>query len=492
MMLETVEKAYRDHAQSALSPQLESIPSYREFAEYCSAMAVDSQAASFWRSLLCQPGTSPSHYPPTKPGVPSKPDTVLNHTISFPSNVCKGQSLGGITLANVIKAGWALVLHCYSGSNDVVYGCISTGRTAPITNIERIAGPTLATIPVRARIDPSQTALSFLQSVQTDTARSMSFEQMGLQNMRKACSSPEDTDFNSLLVIHPDDTDPAAKFATSLGIVDVEDDSATRADFHTHPLTVDCYMQGSDGAGLRVSYDSGTTRPFLMECIVEVFDQVLGQLCSVALAGSDPDSNSDLSRTTLQDLDCVPASHRSRIWDWNTHIEPTQNTTLHQMISIQARAQPNRPALVGSDGELTFAELEAQSTRLSTMLRARAEVRPGTVVPLFFEKSVLAVVAMVAVLKCGATFVSVPHVAAETGAYPTQRVAGILKNVDARVVLCRSADVEVCESLFGEAPKPTAVDGQWDESQSQCEEHHGPVQVGPEGIAYIMTTSVSA
>lgn len=54
-----------------------------------------------------------------------------------------------------------------------------------------------------------------------------------------------------------------------------------RADFLTHPLTVDCYLQGADGASMRISYDSEIISPFLMNCIVDVLDHIVWQLYNV-------------------------------------------------------------------------------------------------------------------------------------------------------------------------------------------------------------------
>ncbi|KAM4058623.1 AMP-binding enzyme [Hirsutella rhossiliensis] len=77
---------------------------------------------------------------------------------------------------------------------------------------------------------------------------------------------------------------------------------------------------------------------------------------------------------------------------------------IHDVISHQARARPNAPALCAWDGELTYGELDDLSSRLAGHI-AGLGVGPEVVVPLCFEKSLWTTVAMLGVLKAGGAFV---------------------------------------------------------------------------------------
>jgi non-ribosomal peptide synthetase component F len=67
------------------------------------------------------------------------------------------------------------------------------------------------------------------------------------------------------------------------------------------------------------------------------------------------------------------------------------------------------PALQADEAlsELTYGELEASANRLARQLREGAGVRPGAVVAILLERCSALYVAMLAVLKAGAAYVSI-------------------------------------------------------------------------------------
>ncbi|KAH5617363.1 hypothetical protein HBI23_258200, partial [Parastagonospora nodorum] len=89
-----------------------------------------------------------------------------------------------------------------------------------------------------------------------------------------------------------------------------------------------------------------------------------------------------------------------KMWDWNKIVPPAVDRCVHDLFVEQARARPSAPALCAWDGEMTYRELDEQSTRLAGHL-IRLGVAVEDMVPLCFEKSMWTVVAMLAVLKAG-------------------------------------------------------------------------------------------
>ncbi|BAD55563.1 putative non-ribosomal peptide synthetase [Nocardia farcinica IFM 10152] len=113
-----------------------------------------------------------------------------------------------------------------------------------------------------------------------------------------------------------------------------------------------------------------------------------------------------------------------------------------QLLAAAVEASPDRTAVVFADatrtlGSLTYAELDARSTRLARALIARG-VGPEDLVALGMPRSLESVVGMWAVAKTGAGFLSVDP------AYPADRVAHML--ADSGAVLGLTV-AEVAESL---------------------------------------------
>ncbi|PKY07395.1 acetyl-CoA synthetase-like protein [Aspergillus campestris IBT 28561] len=77
--------------------------------------------------------------------------------------------------------------------------------------------------------------------------------------------------------------------------------------------------------------------------------------------------------------------------------------TVHEAIQAQCERQPHRQAVSAWDGEWTYSELEGLATHLAGLLVARTGT--GQMIPLLFEKSKWAVVALLGVLKAGCAFV---------------------------------------------------------------------------------------
>lgn len=109
------------------------------------------------------------------------------------------------------------------------------------------------------------------------------------------------------------------------------------------------------------------------------------------------DGKSDEKRElSIEDMD--------QLWEWNKDVPSLLQTCVHDIVSEQARAQPEAIAIRSWDGTLTYAELDELSSRLAKHLISSQGVETGTRIPLCFEKSMWAVVALLGVMKAGATF----------------------------------------------------------------------------------------
>lgn len=103
-----------------------------------------------------------------------------------------------------------------------------------------------------------------------------------------------------------------------------------------------------------------------------------------------------------------------------------QAGTLHELFAEQARRTPDADAVACDGVHISYARIDAEANRLAHLLR-RKGVRPETSVGVCLEKSIEAIVAVLAVLKAGGAFVPLDP------DYPAERLAFMLD--DARVPL---------------------------------------------------------
>ena len=102
---------------------------------------------------------------------------------------------------------------------------------------------------------------------------------------------------------------------------------------------------------------------------------------------------------------------------------------------------PDAPAVCAHDGNLTYRELDALATKLSKYL-ARLGVVPEMAVPFCFDKSAMAVVAILGIMKAGGAFVAIDP------SYPTSRIETIVKATKASVVVAEPVHAHLFEGVI--------------------------------------------
>lgn len=125
---------------------------------------------------------------------------------------------------------------------------------------------------------------------------------------------------------------------------------------------------------------------------------------------------------------CGPEDYE-QIAKWNSTPKPeTPHSFIDDIIFEHAVSKPKAIAVHSWDGELTYAELNELSSRLAAHLCSLG-VEPGDLVPLCMEKSLWAVVSVLAVIKSGAVFVPLE------ASQPVKRLEGIIAQLKGGIVI---------------------------------------------------------
>ena len=93
--------------------------------------------------------------------------------------------LTGYTMPVIIRAAWAILISRYTSSSDVVFGTTVMGRQGLLSGAEHVVGPTIATLPLRQKIDPRMTVEGLLSKVHMQANEMVPFEHMGLFWIRR-------------------------------------------------------------------------------------------------------------------------------------------------------------------------------------------------------------------------------------------------------------------------------------------------------------------
>ncbi|KAF4838903.1 Nonribosomal peptide synthase chyA [Colletotrichum tropicale] len=194
------------------------------------------------------------------------------------------------------------------------------------------------------------------------------------------------------------------------------------------------------------------------------------------------------TNSIISDLDLVSETDIARILQWNSisNKEIGRAKCIHQVISIIAGSQPSTTAVSSWDGDLTYGELERLSSALAVSLR-HLGVRKEVFVPLIFDKSKWAIVAMLGVLKAGGAYFFL------NPTHPVQYNKTLCKPFDIKLAVCSPKHHTLAQSfaprfvkLGNEAGKDLKVSSLEDESSPKEESQETP---SPSQAMYATFTS---
>lgn len=153
--------------------------------------------------------------------------------------------------------------------------------------------------------------------------------------------------------------------------------------------------------------------------------------------------------------------------------------TIDDVFRARAARNPDRIAVRGADGDLSYRELDVRSDRLAVLLWERG-VRPGAVVGLHLQRSAALVVALVAVIKAGAAYLALDR------RQPAELRRTVLGAAGVEVVLTEPALAP--ESPDGYTTIVCTADGSWPGPAGATAPD---VRTGSAHVAYVAFTSGS-
>lgn len=240
----------------------------------------------FWRSYLsnCAAPTfpalpSPNYHPSANRG--------SQRHIPLPASVQRSLQQHGLTVPTLVRGAWALMLsnHSTPAGDDVLFASLLPGRTIPLPDIDDLAAPTQAHVPIRISMPRDEPPPAFLVRIQTEATAMIPFEHDGMDQICAADERVRDTcsRIGHLLVVQSLPVEgPPAEFPGRI-VSGPRVDAAGMGEFTWYGLMVQCIILPG-GVLLRASFDDCLLSALAMENIIDDFGRALGEL-SEGLAG---------------------------------------------------------------------------------------------------------------------------------------------------------------------------------------------------------------
>ncbi|WP_437669410.1 amino acid adenylation domain-containing protein [Sorangium sp. So ce131] len=439
----------------------------------------------YWRRQLAD---LPTLELPTDRPRPAAADLAgARHCIALPRELTRRlKALAreeGVTLFVVLLSAFKVLLHRYAQQDEIVVGTSASCRHPPET--EDLLGFFLNTLVLRTDLRADPTFRELLGRVRAVSQAALSHQDVPFATLVQALQPKRVPGQNPLFqvafVLEP--PVPAIDPGWSLSQLDV-DTGASKFDLM---LELD---EREDGIIGRIEYSTALFDARTIERMAGHYEALL--------AGAARDVDQRLSRLPL----LTPAEQRELRALAVAPPGPGSDACVHHLFEAQVERSPEAVAVVFDDGagnvtSLTYRELNRRANQLAHTLlglgereapasgatRAPGErgVAPEDRVAVCMYRSIEMIVALLGVLKAGLAFVPLDPT------YPTERLAFMLEQTQARVMLTQA---RVGEVLPGGRARVLCLDEGWEEI-GRARDDNPALPASPDQLAYVMYTSGS-
>lgn len=376
---------------------------------------------NYWAEYLA--GQEPSMFPLLNDGVKIEQNQAELHMVTLDlgaeitSELRAFATAQGVTVANIFLLAWSLVLQEYTASDRVAFGFLASGREGSHSNVDRSVGAFINMLICSVKLNPTATFSELLQTVQDSLTNSMDHQHCSLAKIQHSLGLPHGQNlFNTLVsfqAVPSGDAEPQA----SLRFSKVAEHDPTEYDITINIFSTEVNTQAN------LAYWTNSFSDGQANNITETFRQALQFITR----------NAD---SRVESVDLLSQHHLNQILAWNSTPLVADNTCLHRFFEAQVAERPNAPAINGFDGDFTYLELDILASKLAQHLALNVGVGPESFVPFCFDKSVYAIIAMLAILKAGGACVAL------NPAHPDERLKGLIEDVSARTILASPAHAQ--------------------------------------------------
>ncbi|KAI7437587.1 peptide synthetase [Hortaea werneckii] len=333
----------------------------------------------------------------------------------------------GYSLPTLYQAAYGYLLSLYSGSADVTFGTVFSGRHISVAGIESVFGPCLSTLPSRLDLSGVNSCLDLLRLTQ-DRNRAMQRHSLTpVVDIKKAIrQTPGENLFDSLFVWQE----------TSLNMEDTQNavTELASADRHEYNFVLELEPTSS-GLRARATYQ----QQLIPSEQAQLALQQIGSIARYLLEQPQEPVEKLLVAFDRQQLSC-------------TNTQPSTAASSREIVSsmeMQVDSRPDETAIEFAERidevkaithGVTYMELNSKVNRLARFLRSNG-VSTGGMVCVCMEKSVDLYVSILAVLKAGAGYLPVLP---ET---PKARLEAILRQADVQACMVDSTSETVVQSV---------------------------------------------
>ncbi|PNQ83109.1 non-ribosomal peptide synthetase, partial [Paenibacillus sp. F4] len=353
----------------------------------------------------------------------------------------------GATLYMVLLAGYTILLHKYTGQEDVVVGTPIAGRNH--SDVQPLIGMFVNTLAIRSYPAAGKTFLDYLKEIKETTLGAFEHQNYPFEELVDKVNVARDLSRNPL-------------FDTMFALQNTENLEIQLPGLHLSTYASEEIVSKFDLSldvteieeGLEYLFEYATAL-YKTETVEKLAAHYLQLLESILRNPS----------ATIAELGILTPAEKEQILGAFNPAQPgaAPAAAFHRLFEEQAERTPEEAAVVYENDRLTYAELNERANRLAATLRASGIGRE-TIVGILAERSVDLLVAVLAVWKAGGAYVPLDP------DYPADRVRFMLEDSGAKVLLTQTPLRERAEAWLDEEELALAAVLYLDDEASYSEE----------------------
>lgn len=368
----------------------------------------------------------------------------------------------GFSTFMILLAVYQLLLHRYSGQDDIVTGITTTGRNQE--DLDALLGMFVNNLPVRTYPKDDKTVRAFLEEIRHTLSQAFAHQDYPFDELVGNLNIKRDLDRSPLF-------DTVFSYM-NFELQQIRNGELQLSDYRAETVLSSEYdlmlygLEAEEKIYISVKYKKALFRK-----------ESIARFATRFVKTAEFITRSISSR--LADLDILLPEELEMLNAFNRQTPViSRKTDAADLLKDSFRRYAGRIALVCNDRQMTYSELDEQSNRLARYLRTACSVKFGDLVGILLNRDGQMVVAMLGIMKSGAAYVGIDP------AYPKERIDYILKDSRARILLTsKDLQMEVTAGI-----RTVSLDD-WEWLEQPASE---PVMINTPGdTAYVIYTSGS-
>ncbi|MFK3781756.1 amino acid adenylation domain-containing protein, partial [Agrobacterium sp. NPDC089420] len=319
---------------------------------------------------------------------PAPATGLLRHSVTLPAEdariLRKVATESGVSVPQVLVALVAAYYGRATDCDDLVILTMLTGRVGPA--MRRIPCMMANAVPLRFKFSPGTTLRDLARQTAQQMMRALRYQRYRYEDMRRDLGLLRHDQQIAWLGVNIEPFDYNLSFAGHPATIrNLSNGSMT-------DMTIFAYERG-DGSEMRIDFDANPDLYTIGD--LQSHEARFMRLLRAISADADRELN---SFSLLSDLE-----RQKVLVDWNDTAHAIPDLTFPELFRRQVTRQPDAVAVVCDGRELTYAELDAASDSWARLLCRRGVV-PGNIVAVVVPRSEQMLVALLAVLKAGGSY----------------------------------------------------------------------------------------